>query len=138
MKPFALAGCIAATGFLGQTVSAETVYDCDIKMFTNKGWIAPRVLVLWEDSTRTAKIYDAYIQELAGEPLAAKVEHRKGNSYDLAWRVNDIPVANARTKVDGLYSAVFNMDNNTLSIRGVITGFANAPRGRGKCKVKQD
>lgn len=138
MKRFIMAGCIAAASFLGQAVSAETVYDCDIKMFTNNGWIAPRVLVLWEDSTKTAKIYDGYIHELVGEPLAAKVEHRKANSYDLAWRVNDIPVSNARTKVDGLYSAVFNMDQNTLSIRGVITGFANAPRGRGKCKVKQD
>ncbi|UWQ64081.1 hypothetical protein K3723_07260 [Leisingera caerulea] len=138
MKRIALAGCIAAANFLGQAVSAETVYDCDIKVFTNNGWIAPRVLVLWDDSSKTAKIYDGYIHQLVGEPLAAKVEQRNEMAYDLSWRVNDIPVSNARTKVDGLYSAVFNMQKNTLSIRGVITGFANAPRGRGKCKVKQD
>ncbi|QDI76044.1 MULTISPECIES: hypothetical protein [Leisingera] len=137
MKCFVQAGCLAAAGFLGQAVSAETVFDCDIKVFTNNGWIAPRVMVLWDDSTKTAKVYDGYIHQLVGEPLSAKVEHRKGNSYDLAWRVNDIPVSNARTKVDGLYSAVFDMDKSTLSIRGVITGFANAPRGRGKCKVQQ-
>lgn len=138
MKRFLLAGCLSAAAIIAQPVLAETVYDCDIKMFTSNGWIAPRVLVLWEDSSKTAKIYDGYIQELVGEPLDATVTHRKNNAYDLSWRVNDIPVSNARTKADGLYSAVFDMDKNTLSIRGVITGFANAPRGRGRCKVQQD
>ena len=94
--------------------------------FTNNGWIAPRVLVLWDDSRKTAKIYDGFIDQLVGEPLAAKVVQRNEMAYDLSWRVNDIPVSNARTKVDGLYSAVFNMQQNTLSIRGVITGYANA------------
>ncbi|WP_027244071.1 hypothetical protein [Leisingera daeponensis] len=138
MKRFLLAGCLSAAAVIAQPVLAETVYDCDIKMFTSNGWIAPRVLVLWEDSSKTAKIYDGYIQELVGEPLDATVTHRKNNAYDLSWRVNDIPVSNARTKADGLYSAVFDMDKNTLSIRGVITGFANAPRGRGRCNVQQD
>lgn len=137
MKRFLLAGCLSAAAIVAQPVLAETVYDCDIKMFTSNGWIAPRVLVLWEDSSKTAKIYDGYIQELVGEPLDATVTHRKNNAYDLSWRVNDIPVSNARTKADGLYSAVFDMDKNTLSIRGVITGFANAPRGRGRCMVQQ-
>ncbi|EDZ45417.1 conserved hypothetical protein [Rhodobacterales bacterium Y4I] len=113
MKRFLLAGCLSAAAIVAQPALAETVYDCDIKMFTSNGWIAPRVLVLWEDSSKTAKIYDGYIQELVGEPLDATVTHRKNNAYDLSWRVNDIPVSNARTKADGLYSAVFDMETGS-------------------------
>ncbi|WP_152612809.1 hypothetical protein [Leisingera sp. ANG-M6] len=137
MLRFALSGIAASVSFAGQVAFAETVYDCEIKAFTNNGWIAPRVIVMWNDEDESAKIYDGFIHELVGEPLEARVERRNEISYNLDWRVNDIPVGNARTKVDGLYTGVLNMKQNTLSIRGVITGYENLPRGRGKCKVKK-
>ncbi|WP_291727111.1 hypothetical protein [Leisingera sp. F5] len=139
MKRYLLAASIvlAAASSAAAGAKATITYDCEIKVFTSNGWIAPRVLVMWDEQSETAKIYDGYIHDLVGEPIPATVEKRSETSYNLDWRVSDIPVSNARTKVDGLYSAVLNMKQNTLSIRGVITGFDNAPRGKGKCIVKK-
>ncbi|MEW2913420.1 hypothetical protein [Leisingera sp. JC11] len=137
MKRIALSAIAAAVSLAGQMAFAETVYDCEIKVFTNNGWIAPRVIVMWDDEKKSARVYDGFIHELVGEPIPAKVERRNEISYNLGWRVNNIPVSNARMSLDGLYTGVLNMKQNTLSIRGVITGVANQPRGRGKCKVKK-
>jgi len=133
MTRIQLAVAVALTGFAVQPAAAETVYDCDIKVFTNNGWIAPRVLVMWDEEEKAARVYDRYIHKQVGEPLQAKVEQRNEVSYNLGWRVNDIPVSNARMTLDGIYSGVFNVQTNTLSVRNVRTG----ARGRGKCKVQQ-
>lgn len=132
MKKFTLSGIAAVVALAGQMASAETVYDCEIKVFTNNGWIAPRVIVIWDEKAKKAKVYDRYIHSLAGgEPLEVKVEQRNEVSYNLGWRVDDIPVSNARMTLDGIYSAVFNVQKSTLSVRNVRTG----ARGRGNCKV---
>lgn len=133
MKRIALSVIAAAVSISCQMASAETVYDCEIKVFTNNGWIAPRVLVMWDNEEKSARVYDRYIHRQVGEPLQVKVEQRNEVSYDLDWRVKDIPVSNARMTMDGLYAAVLNVQKNTLSVRNVRTG----ARGRGKCKVKQ-
>ncbi|NSY36781.1 hypothetical protein [Leisingera sp. ANG59] len=133
MKRIALSTIAAAVSLAGQVAFAETVYDCEIKVFTNNGWIAPRVIVMWNEEDKSARVYDHYVHKLVGEPLQVKVEPRNEVSYDLDWRVNDIPVSNARMTMDGLYAAVLNVQKNTLSIRNVRTG----ARGRGKCKVKK-
>ncbi|MEX0304140.1 MAG: hypothetical protein AB3N24_17110 [Leisingera sp.] len=137
MKRIQLAVAVALAGFGVQPAAAETVYDCDIKVFTNNGWIAPRVLVMWDEKLETAKVYDGYIHEYVGEPLEARVEKRNEFSFNLYWRVDHIPVSNARTRLDAQYTGVFNTKQNTLSIRGVIGAVSNQPRGRGKCKVRQ-
>ncbi|KIC37270.1 hypothetical protein [Leisingera sp. ANG-M7] len=133
MKRIALSAIAAAVSLAGQTAFAETVYDCEIKVFTNNGWIAPRVIVMWNEEDKSARVYDRYVHKLVGEPLQVKVEQRNEVSYNLDWRVDDIPVSNARMSMDGLYAAVLNVQKNTLSVRNVRTG----ARGRGKCKVKQ-
>ena len=140
MKRYLLAASIvlAAASSAAAGRKATITYDCAIKVFTNNGWIAPRVLVIWDEENQSAQIYDGYIHKLIGEPIPAKVEPRNEISYNLDWRVNNIPVSNARMTLDGLYSGVLNTKQNTLSICGVITGVANQPRGKGKCIVKKD
>lgn len=138
MKRIQLAVAVALAGFGVQPAAAETVYDCEIKLSTNDGGVAPRVIVQLEEGGTKANVYDVFIHEAEGEPIPAKILPRNANAYDLHWSVGAIPVRNRVSTTVGHFSAVLDKKKNTLSVRANFAGFTNLSRGRGKCKVKTD
>ncbi|NVK16842.1 MAG: hypothetical protein HWE35_21935 [Rhodobacteraceae bacterium] len=125
-----------AFGVAGQISFAETVFDCVVKPDTNDGGVAPRGIVLLDESGAEAEVYDAFIHEAEGEPVPAKIRPRNANAYDLSWQVDEIPVRNRVSTTVGHFSAVLDKRKNTLSVRAEFAGFENLSRGRGKCKVR--
>ena len=136
MKSIFLAASIAlaSVGSAAADKSATT-YDCDIKVFTNNGWIAPRIIVVLGSEEKTAEVYDGIIHTVYGEPITGRVEPRSEKAVDLAWYVEGIPVSNLNTTAKAQYYGVLNKKAQTLSVRAHLAEFRNAPRGRGKCKV---
>ncbi|KIC17587.1 hypothetical protein [Leisingera sp. ANG-Vp] len=114
-----------------------TTFDCDIKVFTNNGWIAPRIIVSLDSQEQVVEVYDGIIHTVYGEPIAGKVTPRSEKAVDLAWYVDGIPVGNVNTTAKAQYYGVLNKQTQTLSVRAHLAEFRNAPRGRGKCKVTQ-
>ncbi|UWQ30339.1 hypothetical protein [Leisingera sp. M523] len=139
MKQYLLAASIVLTAASSAAAGdkGSTTYDCEVKSFTNKGWIPPRVIVVVDNLEQTAQVYDGIIHTVYGEPQSAEVKPRDEKSLFLNWRVEGIPVGNVNTTAKAQYSGILNKKNNTLSVRALLSEFGNEPRGRGKCKVKK-
>ncbi len=108
-----------------------------MKRFTNNGWIPPRVIVTLAEGEESAQVYDGIIHEVIGKPIPADITPRNETMVNLGWHVKGIPVSNLGGTAEVQYFGVLNMAKQTLSVRGIVSGFVNQPRARGNCKVKR-
>jgi hypothetical protein len=139
-KGFIAVALVFAVAFSTTAEAAQekaTVYDCQVKDFKGKGWIAPRVIVSLAPDGKSAAVYDGIIHEVYGAPLMIKVKPRDEKSVILNWRVNDIPAGNMNTKEHAQYSAILYTKKHELSVTAQLSYFDNEPRGRGKCEVSR-
>lgn len=129
---FALIAIIGLTGM----AAADQTYECKLKAHSRYGWIAPVLLLAFDENSKSAVVYDGMIKEVVGEPIPAKFTRRDQKSVKLNWVVRGVPLSNRRQKVTAEYSAILWTNTGRISVTVYLSGMdMDPPRGTGTCKL---
>ncbi|MEO9648868.1 MAG: hypothetical protein ABJ360_22785 [Roseobacter sp.] len=107
-------------------------YVCDVRDIGN-GFIAPTLALQFEENAKTGMVYDGVIHQVHGQPIEAKLKDRGKGKYRFSYRINDIPATPRPADIS--YQVNLDIQKNTVSVRGYITGVTNSIVGKGTCQV---
>ncbi len=135
------AACVLAmTGVPATAQDAEfdgEAYICELKSFSQIGWIPPKLALFLDQEKSTGYVYDGYVEQTVGEPLEAQVTKRGKGKWNFSWEIKDFAFTGGRRgSSDVEYSANFDVSKKKVTMSAVLSGMdGNAPRGRGTCEL---
>lgn len=122
---------LAATGAL-----AEETWRCALKPETRFGWIAPVLVLVYDEADGSGAAFDGIVASVVGEPVPAEVRRRDARSVVVNWTVPDIPVSNRRSRLTGHYSAILWTGTGRIKVKVFLSGGTDMdpPHGSGSCQ----
>jgi len=130
-----LLSSLFALGFAGTASAAVQNLDCALNSWEEQGWIPERVLFSIDPDTKQARVFDGFVNEAEGKPIAAKFKTVRGGKYRMAWKLNLVASNGQDIRVN--YTATYDPSSNAFNLRGnfPMVNATNRPSGDGSCKL---
>lgn len=121
---------------LCSAAAAEQVYECQLKAHSRFGWIAPVLLIVVDEKTKAAAVFDGIIKSVVGEPITARYSPRDKNSFKLEWTLRNVPLSNSSGTLNVQYMAILRKNTGLITVTAFLSGGPDMdpPRGSGTCK----
>ncbi|WP_189799554.1 hypothetical protein [Tateyamaria sp. syn59] len=123
----------AASAIVMSTAAFAEQYVCNIKA-AKDSFVSPVLAFELVPGQDSALVYDVFVHEVHGEPVAAKVKKMGGDKYRLQWVVNGIPTTTTPARVS--YRATIDIATKQVFVRGNIFAADNTVQGRGACVIE--
>lgn len=127
---------LVAGVFSAAVAKADERYICDLKSYSQIGWIPEKVIISFDEGRETGWVYDYFIKEFHGEPMPVSFSRRKDHIFNFKWRLDEVEYSNAPGSNSPQYRAMLNLRTMKMNETVVLQGMDSAPlRGQGKCKL---
>lgn len=110
--------------------ASAAVYECKTTSFGNGGWVPPLIIVSLNG--KAGAVYDYFVDQTHGKPIAVKVEQRSDQKYVLRWKLFG-PKARNGGKSHLTYRMNVNTRTGRFNLNGILRGYDNNIHGAGKC-----
>lgn len=114
---------------------AGMVYECQINVSKNNGFVPNWVDITFDPATQTATAFDPFINHYSGEPLAAEVSVDNAKRLTIAWEFANIKGKHGATIVNDRTRATIVKSTNKITITSTQSS-ADPHSGFGTCKLK--
>jgi hypothetical protein len=120
---------------LPAVASAATLYDCTMK---KANWIAPRVLIIHDETTDEVTVLDGVIKSLTGkEALPARVSVKNNKRITFVWQIAESTNSHGQFVPKFEYRGTYLRSRKELILTGKPVGYASDYRGQGACTLEQ-
>ncbi|MEM7089233.1 MAG: hypothetical protein AAF496_06630 [Pseudomonadota bacterium] len=117
--------------------AGQTIYDCAPgNIEARYGWISERIIVIVDEDNKSASVIDAYINHIHKEPIPVEYSELNNGKIRVKWKVSGIPVR-GNANGSATWSATISPKKAEMTVRAIVAGYDNRPRGQGACVVSR-
>ena len=115
--------------------SADTMYDCSIQGKKGSHSVPDRVEIKYNGATKSAEVFDAFVNHYFGKPIAAEVLADNTKRLTIGWDFENIKARDGGTIPRVRMKASVLRASNEIHVT-TSYGYGDSESGFGTCTVK--